>query len=273
MLSLMSLAVVLGGAVAIQSAADTTVPSTQPATMPIIILKFDDVTRAGTSEHHPVSRRWERLAEYLESRNIHASSGIIGSSLEGDAPAYFEWIRAASKRGDLEFWNHGYKYRTTVEDSPEFKGTSLEEQTAAIGRTQRLAKEKLGIELKAFAPHYSETDATTIQAVRSFPEIKVWFAYWDGPFHMEGFSPLVLERNVPLEEPTHVPNYDAFRKGLAKVEGKRPCVYLQGHPNQWDDARWAEFVKIIEYLKERGCTFMKVSEYYDVATRAAAVGK
>ena len=42
----------------------------------------------------------------------------------------------------------------------------------------------------------------------------------------------------------------------------RDCFVLQGHPNQWDDARFAEFVKLVEYLQAQGVTFTTPYEYY-----------
>ena len=44
-------------------------------------------------------------------------------------------------------------------------------------------------------------------------------------------------------------------------------VIGQGHPNAWDDKRWEGFVKIIEFLKSRGCVFMTPSEYLAGAGR------
>ena len=35
------------------------------------------------------------------------------------------------------------------------------------------------------------------------------------------------------------------------------------HPNAWDDKRWDGFVKIIEFLKARGCVFLTPSEYLE----------
>ena len=35
------------------------------------------------------------------------------------------------------------------------------------------------------------------------------------------------------------------------------------HPNAWDDKRWDGFVKIIEFLKAKGCVFVTPSEYLE----------
>ncbi len=52
-----------------------------------IILKLDDVI-AGT-DGQVISPRWQRVSDYLEGKGIKAAFGVIGFSLEGDNPEYF----------------------------------------------------------------------------------------------------------------------------------------------------------------------------------------
>jgi peptidoglycan/xylan/chitin deacetylase (PgdA/CDA1 family) len=220
----------------------------------VIILKLDDVTAHGAHGHLPVSPRWQRVADFIEQSHIKASFGIIGSSLEQDNPAYFEWIKGLDKKGIIEFWNHGYKDRTVADKTGEFEG-SLEEQQHALKRTQSLAKKKLGIELKAFGPHWSGTTPDTEKALEGFPEIKMWFY---GPQDSKTF---VFERVLTLENPTFVPDFDKFKERYERIARDKACLALQGHPNQWNEQRWAGFVKIIGYLKSKGCVFMTPSDY------------
>ena len=140
----------------------------------VIILKLDDVTAHEAPNGPPVHPRWQRVTAFLRDADIKASYGIIGFSLEEKNGAYFEWIKDLHKEGLVEFWNHGYRNRKAADKAGEFEG-SWEEQNAALERTQKLAKEKLGIELQAFGPHWSGTNAATARALEDIPEITMWF--------------------------------------------------------------------------------------------------
>jgi endoglucanase len=220
----------------------------------VIILKLDDVIAYGAKDQPPVSPRWQRTADFIEHANIKASFGIIGFSLEYDNPAYFSWIKELHRRGNIEFWNHGYRNRKDQDKTGEFEG-SLEEQTAALRKTQTLASEKLGIELVAFGPHWSGTNQQTAKALDGFPAIKMCF------YDPQGSKKFVFERVMTLENPIFVPDPDKFKTFYEKAAKEKPCLALQGHPNAWDDQRWQGFVKIIDYLKSQDCIFMTPSEY------------
>ena len=122
----------------------------------------------------PVSVRWQRVTDFIQQNKLKASYGIIGWSLEQDNPAYFRWIKDLHNSGDIEFWNHGYRDRRAEDKTGEFEGPYAE-QKAALEKTQRLAKEKLGIELRAFGPHWSGTNSDTAKALDGIPEIKMCF--------------------------------------------------------------------------------------------------
>jgi len=222
----------------------------------VVVLKLDDVTGHGARGGLAVSPRWQRVTDFLEKSNLKASFGIIGFSLEQDNQAYFDWIKALHRKGLIEFWNHGYRDRKATDKTGEFEG-SFEEQRAALERTQRLAREKLGIELKAFGPHWSGTNEDTARALEGFPEIKSWFY---GP---RGSSKFVFENVLPLENPTFVPDFDKFKTTYQRVARDKKCLALQGHPNAWDEKRWEGFVKITGFLRSKGCVFMTPSEYLE----------
>ena len=74
-------------------------------------------------------------------------------------------------------------------------------------------------------------------------------------------SKFVFPRYLTLESPTHVPNFAKFKSAYEKIGHDKKCLAIQGHPNSWDDQRWEEFVKIIDYLKSKGCVFMTPSQY------------
>lgn len=220
----------------------------------IIVLKLDDVTSNGGRSNLPVPPRWQRVTDFLEKHELKASYGIIGYSLEQDNSAYFGWIKALHQKGMIEFWNHGYRNRKSEDPAGEFEGP-LAEQKAALEKTQRLAKEKLGIELRVFGPHWSGTNPDTARALAGIPEIRACF------YDPRGAGKFVFERVLVLENPTFVPDFEKFKQLYEKNAQHKACLALQGHPNSWDDQRWAGFVKIIEFLKARGCVFQTPSEY------------
>ena len=84
----------------------------------------------------PVSPRWQRIADFIEKSNLKASFGIIGSSLEEDNPAYFNWIKDLDRRGNIEFWNHGYRDRKAEDKTGEFEG-SFEDRPPRCERPSR----------------------------------------------------------------------------------------------------------------------------------------
>jgi peptidoglycan/xylan/chitin deacetylase (PgdA/CDA1 family) len=227
----------------------------------VIILKLDDMCTHGAKNGAAVSPRWLKVIAFLEEHKMKASIGIHGFSLEGDNEEYFNYLKGLNKKG-FEFWNHGYKNRTKDDVKGEFELDSVEEQKASLEKVQKLAKEKLGVELKAFGPHWSATNESSDKALESVPEIKYVFFY--GPKDKKASSKIILERNVNLENPTFVPDFDKFKAAYEKAGTKKEYIVLQGHPNQWDDKRFAGFEEIVDYLVTKGCVFMTCSGYYDV---------
>ena len=217
-------------------------------TSQVIILKLDDIV----TDRAP---RWQRVTDFLEENDLKGSFGIIGYSLEEDNPAYFKWIKDLQATGRIEFWNHGYRKRLGSDKPGEFEG-SYDDQKRSLLRTQELAKAKLGIELKVFGPHWSGTNEATARALEEIPEITMWFY---GP--AKSTNKFVFKRVLTLENPTHVPDFEKFKARYEQVARNEKCLALQGHPNSWNEERWENFVKIIEFLKRQGCVFMTPSEY------------
>jgi peptidoglycan/xylan/chitin deacetylase (PgdA/CDA1 family) len=120
-------------------------------------------------------------------------------------------------------------------------------------------KEKVGIDMIAFGPHTTALDAATYEALEGIPEIRlVWFY---GPPKGARTSKLVIQRLMELERPLFVPNPEQLRENFEKKRATLPYVAIQGHPNQWDDVRFADFKKAVLYLREQGCRFVTPSEY------------
>lgn len=225
----------------------------------VIVLKLDDVTTNGAREGEPVSRRWQRVVDLLRQRELKASFGVIGYSLEEDNPVYFDWIKKLHAEGIVEFWNHGYRNRKATDKMGEFEG-AFEEQQKAVQQTQALSKQKLGIELKTFGPHWSGTNEHTGKVLDGFPEIKVWFHG-----RANASSKLVLPRVLTLENPIFVPDPEKFKELYEQRAQDKKYLALQGHPNAWDDRRWEGFVKIVDFLQSQGCVFVTPSEYLEMA--------
>ena len=222
----------------------------------VIILKLDDVLQSNEGGG-PVALRWKRITEYLETNHIKGSFGIICSSLEGDNQTYFDWIKSKQKQGLIEFWLHGYKNRDD-KDTGEFEHGTFEEQKAILEKCETLAKEKLGFPLTAFGEHWSSTTVETGKALEAIPEIKILFGG-----ELKDTKKFVLPRIMGLEIKTGLPVFDKFKAEYEKVGASQEFLRLQGHPALWDDKKWGEFVKIIDYLKSKGCVFMTPSEYFN----------
>ncbi len=222
----------------------------------VILLKLDDVIarRVGSK---PVSDRWLKIADYLKVNHIKGSFGIITESLEKDNPVYFQWLKDTQKEGLIEFWMHGYHMKKADEPG-EFEQGTAAEQRAILEKGMRLAKEKLGFPLPAFGPHWSGTTEATDEALEGVPDIKIWLY---GPRQPKHFSRLSLERVLALENPTFVPDPVKFKAIYEKNAATKEVLVLQGHPEQWDDKRWAGFVEIIEFLKSKNVVFSTPSEY------------
>jgi peptidoglycan/xylan/chitin deacetylase (PgdA/CDA1 family) len=233
-------------------------PASPPAKPQIILLKLDDITTDGASGKLPISPRWQRTADFIEKNNLKAGFGIIGFSLEQDNPAYFKWIKDLDQRGAIEFWNHGYTQRKNEDKFGEFEQGSAEAQQALLEKTQRLAKERLGITLRAFGEHWSGVTEETQKALDAIPDNRIWLY---GPKNPTSYKKLSLSRILGLENPTFVPDPEKFKTLYEKNAATAPVLVLQGHPNQWTDERWEGFVKIIDFLKSKGCVFMKPMEY------------
>ena len=191
------------------------------------------------------------------SENLKAGLGLIGNSLEGSNPAYIARIQDAYRSGHFEIWNHGYDHMLNVTSQPgqyirEFYGTSYAHQTEHLLKTQNLAKEKLGITLHAFGAPYDHSDQNTVRVIDETDDIRVWF------FGDPVSSKCVLGRYADIEFPVHNPDYEKF---LQDYDSEKEYLVFEIHPNSWDDPRFEQFEKIIDWLKAADVTFVTPYEY------------
>jgi peptidoglycan/xylan/chitin deacetylase (PgdA/CDA1 family) len=240
---------------------------------PVIILKLDDVNVSKPGA--PISPRWLRTAEYIETNKLKASFGIICTSLEKGNDAYLRWIKEVHQRGAIEFWFHGYDHAVHTENGTqfnEFNGRSYEDQKERFDRSQRLARDRLGFAFHAFGPGGGVGnglfDANTTRVMAEEPDMRIWL--YPMPLDAAGKKlesqgkVVILDRvwAVNLESKPGLPDYRRLVDGYAKNR-QRTYFVLQGHPNKWDDPRWDEFVKIIDFLKGQGCSFMTPTAYVE----------
>jgi peptidoglycan/xylan/chitin deacetylase (PgdA/CDA1 family) len=235
---------------------------------PYIILKIDDMTSA-KGKVHPL---WKRFVNFTKERNIKASIGIIANSLEGDVPEYFQFIKDLHASGQIEFWQHGYDHAQWKEGDKtleEFSGSTYEHQKEDMTKANKLAREKLGFPFETFGAPFNATDANTVKVLSEDKDIKIWL-YGDLK-HPAG--KIVLDRvgAVNIENPTFVPSLEKFIAGYAKYPN-RDVFVIQGHTTHWDDARWAEFVKIIDFLTEQKAIFTTPSEYVKIKNLTPPAG-
>jgi len=245
-----------------------------------VILKVDDLVSTGNGG---VPERWKRITEFAIERKIKLSIGVIANSLEGDKPAYFAWIKGLQATGLFEFWFHGYDHLTRKENGKtpiEFVGQSYEEQKRRFDLSQKLAIEKLGVPFHTFGPpgggNVAPSDAdldATVQVMADDPEMKWWL--YPKPLDERGArlqsagKVRILDRvwAVNIENPLFVPNSTKFIEGYARYASGRTFLVAQGHPNQWDNVRWPEFVKLVDFLQQNRIPVITPSELASTAKK------
>jgi len=244
---------------------------------PIIILKLDDLTqKAGT-----ILPDFRKMAELLETRKIKGSFGVIcavpwpgAQPLQDSGPEYIEWVKKLHASGLIEFWFHGWDHNAHTEDGEaycEFNHRTYEDQKERFDHGQKVALEKFGFGFQTFGPggggsKYPTYDETTVKVMGDVSYMKAWL--YPKPLDEAGRKlevqgkVTILDRvwEVNLEKKVGEPDFNWFLEGYSK-HPERDYFVLQGHPNTWDDAKFAEVLKIIDFLIAQKAVFMTPSEY------------
>lgn len=232
-------------------------PAPSPARAPFVIIKLDDLRKP--------SPAFQQVVDYLKEKNIKCAIGIICKSLEGNHPAYCDWIKQLAQSGQVEFWNHGWDHRNWQEngkDMYEFTAP-YEQQKQHFERAQQLGKEKLGLTFVAFNPGYGRLNDDTFRVLRENPDIKV-FLFGDPAKADATPNMMILDRPAAnLEAPTFVPNPERFKHNFAKLADTRDVFVIQGHPDMWKTDGFENFKKIVEYLASQNVIFTTPREYYE----------
>lgn len=226
---------------------------------PLIVIKADDLVyrKDGTV----FGAGWNRFIEIAQEQGIKTSIGIITNSLDYGTNEYFEAIRSLHDSGQVEFWNHGFTHQRDQETGhSEFKGASYESQLETLTRGQALAQEKLGFPFTSFGSPYNHKDSNTTKALREVPGLTSWM-YGDAQAELLP-GQVVLTRWVDLEQPVHYPEFEGFKRDFEKAPD-RPYYLLQGHPGGWDEARFEQFIRIVDFLQERNVVFLTPTELRD----------
>lgn len=234
----------------------------QPGKKPVppVVLKMDDFKPSGSNNAIPA--RWKAFVAVCDELGVKASLGLIGNGLETPSPEFVAWAKELHTSGRFQLWNHGYTHAEYPKENgqrrAEFIGQDVATQRATAERTQKLAKDKLGITLTAFGTPFNVMDENTDQALSEIPEIQEWFF---GPGKPKAYKGVVLPRRVNLEHPTMNPNAAGLIADYNKNAATADVLVLQGHPGGWSDERLAEFRKAVVFLKEQGCEFLTAAEY------------
>lgn len=232
-----------------------------PANPPVVVFKVDDLA---TASNGTVPQNWKRITDFALERKFKLSVGIITQTLATAKPEYLDYIKELQKTGLIEFWFHGWDHKQWDENGvklQEFKGTSYEHQKESFVKSQALAKEKLGFAFSVFGSPFNGFDDNTFKVFAEDPEMKI-FLYGTPKDQAKIPGKVILDRvgDVNIENPLFLPNADKFIVGYHRHAAKRRYYVIQGHPNQWNDARWAEFVKMVDYLQQNKIPIVTAAE-------------
>lgn len=222
-----------------------------------IILKADDLM--WRRDKMP---RWNRYRDFVLSRGIKTSIGIVGASLEPDRPAYFGWVRELDATPNFEFWDHGYNhiYSHKIPGGgrySEFRSTPLEYQRTHQLKTRSLAFRKLGIHMRSFGAPGNAIDENTSFAVSGIDNLWVWLKpnFASSKFMMSSIAQLErwsqgVKPDFDLYEQDYNPHAD--------------YLLYEAHPPHWPDETFPVFERIIADMQDRGLTFALPSEYVEL---------
>lgn len=221
-----------------------------------VIFKMDDLC---TDRNDRITWNWTRFASLILQEDAAASMGIIGKYLENPHQTFINWVKEMVQSGNFEIFNHGYYHNILDYDgdttNTEFKDREEILQRESIRKTQNLAKEKLGLTLKAFGAPNNAIEGTTATVLSEFSEIEIWFY----GLNDNNAGKEILKRTKEIEYPTLYPNSEKFMQAFESIADNSQLV-LQGHPDAWTKEEFVEFKIILKFLKANHVTFLLPSE-------------
>ncbi len=218
-----------------------------------IILKADDIGVATV--------RWGRYLNWLRSRGVASTAGIIWSQLRQADPAWQQFLLSLQAEGLCEFFHHGYDHSTGANldgTAPgttqwEFRGTSYEFQRQHLDAGLVVA-DSLGFVVRTFGAPFNKADASTVRALDEQPAIRTVL------FEPPGGNRLHLRRTVDLENGTGKSDLAYFVPQYRAHEADEYLV-LQIHPNATDDASFTQLQQAIDLLISEQRTFVTAEDY------------
>jgi len=244
----------------------------------IVVLKMDDLAT-------PWWREWKILTDLVRAEDVKAGLGIwCASLLEGNAD-YDAWIADIVADGRFELWFHGFTGSgPNGEPGMEHQGTPYAYQKASFDQARQALLTRCDTVMRTYSEHWHGGDATTVRVFNEDPYLRVWMCW--GWSHVEervrdlpadrrllDTIPVAIECPDPANWTPGYVNCSEFEKEYRGHEAD-PSLVLQGHPWSWTGTsakpdrtgavldRWAEFRKIIRFLKARDAVFMNPYEYY-----------
>ncbi|WP_157497720.1 hypothetical protein [Gilvimarinus chinensis] len=226
-----------------------------------IILKMDDLR---VKENNNLSQSWLAYISKVKELNIKSSMGLIVEEVTKGAAPFNTELMSLHKDERFEVWHHGWDHKRRnllpkKDNLGEFAGTPYEYQYDHLQKGIVYARDVLGIEFLTVGTPYNKSDETFVKVLHQHPSLKVWLYCQD-----ESFSGLCLKRGPSnhLEDPIGRVSYTSFLTAYAS--SIHPYLVLQGHPDMWDKESFAQFEKVIGYLKRHKACFVLPSEYYRI---------
>ena len=221
-----------------------------------------------SNEEEPIRdwEKWQRFINYIEEKEIKASIGIIGKSMEelDSNYVYIKEVQDLHNSGTIEFWNHGYDHGWDKKNGTrEFYKTPYDYQKDHLTKTQKLAKEKLDITLHTFGAPFNSLDENTTRAIDELDDIKVLFCF-SGKVESNKF---VLRNLCKIENRISKSKVGISFEQLNSCDLNKDYLVLQLHPTQWDNEAFEEFQKIIDYLIKENVTFTTPYGYYELKVK------
>ena len=221
--------------------------------MKIAIIKADDI--------RAVTTKWDRFFALSKEKGVKVSAGVICDSLSKDKKDYADWLHGLSTSGGVELWNHGWDHKrwenAAKETISEFGGSGYAHQKQHFDDAQNAMREVLGAAPIALGTPFNAVDADTLRVINEDKTIRLVFTY----------KPLVIGDKTPApmtirgeHDGTGKPNFEKFKTEYAAKPNMNFSA-IQFHPNAFEDAHFAEYAKILDFLKAEGWVFMLPAEY------------
>ncbi len=236
----------------------------------VVIIKADDLGN--------ITPNWQRFISMTIDNNIASSIGVISNNMTEKATIekVKEWSVLKNVKGEsnFEFWDHGYDHSNT-NNIYEFNGTDLASQIDDLKRSQNFFKDSLGLICSTFSAPYNQSSNVTFEALKLFPEIKIWICYqriekqshssWINPnFSSVKYKQSHILLDIKVEAVYHIPINSV--KSFFNANKFAPYLVIQIHPNAWTDNDFSDFQTLIDFLKTKHVIFMTPVQYFNYLT-------